>query len=49
MTKQNIIELDAYRDPQQTSPTPNSTLVMSEELKEAIELLIDKLRAQEPE
>lgn len=48
MTKQNVIELDAYRD-QQPAPHPDSTPVMSEELKEAIELLIDKLRSQEPE
>ncbi len=49
MTKKNVIDIEAYRDQQPpASPTPNSPPVMSEELKEAIESLIDKMRAEEP-
>jgi hypothetical protein len=45
MTKQNIIDLEAYREEHELPSAVESPI--SEELKEAIESLILKLRAQD--
>lgn len=47
MTKQNVIDLSTYREENQRSETVVPSEI-SEELKQAIETLIQKLRSQEP-
>lgn len=49
MKKENVIDLAAYRDAQQrqSSDVPASQ-PMSDELKSAIEELIDRMRSPEP-
>ena len=52
MKKQNVIDLAAYREEHQhktpDDATPSSPAVISDELKTAIEILIDRLRAEDP-
>ena len=52
MKKQNVIDLSAYRDELLRKATDNTAastppLTISEELKAAIETLIDRLRAKD--